>query len=317
MLSLIVFFSACKAPDQQAVSISTNTNFIESLQQPLNKITAEDLFYQVFLSIPSQQRIYPTENYYYFTSNIRGVSLKGNIGLFQSLIHKGMINFAIKESTPDVFDDKDIFSRSKVMGSSDGLKIELRDELTVVLTYRDLKREFTLSKPKLTKTSEDSVAALQDESGYEFILNFNSAEKVFYYTIADTQLLIDNFLELNGKFLLGKRTGFVFYKLGNEKILIGVNARQIWNNTWYDGPFDQMPDNAIAAKEFDFLKYLKQAYPEKIFISEFGDIAENSRVAITPYLAYENMKELMDKFSDVAEKKQRLLKILKQFDRAE
>ncbi|WP_163364710.1 hypothetical protein, partial [Escherichia coli] len=47
---------------------------------------------------------------------------------------------------------------------------------------------------------------------------------------------------------VGQRTGFAFYRDGDRKILIGVNERNSRLNTYFDGPFDQLPENFIEGE---------------------------------------------------------------------
>ena len=47
--------------------------------------------------------------------------------------------------------------------------------------------------------------------------------------------------------LVGKRTGFAYYRDHRleRKILIGVFEQNVRLNNYFDGPFDQLPDNFI------------------------------------------------------------------------
>lgn len=68
-------------------------------------------------------------------------------------------------------------------------------------------------------------------------------------------------------------------------ILVGVHQREIRENGWYDGPFDQVPPN------LPIRAMLEQAYP---YVKDAGGLDENGnflnvkgqRVAISPYQEY-------------------------------
>jgi hypothetical protein len=57
---------------------------------------------------------------------------------------------------------------------------------------------------------------------------------------------------------MGKRTGFAFYQDGlrHRKILVGVYEANYRLNTYFDGPFDQLPDNFIEGET------LRKAIPQ-------------------------------------------------------
>ena len=67
-------------------------------------------------------------------------------------------------------------------------------------------------------------------------------------------------------------------------------------NNWYDGPFDQMPDNYIyLGKIPEYKEYIEATYPGvKGKIDKFGNYLENDgvRVAVGPYYVYFSTDDL-------------------------
>src|SRR6202008_2567057 len=96
------------------------------------------------------------------------------------------------------------------------------------------------------------------------------------------------------RILVGKRTGFAFYRdhLRDRKILIGAYKPNMLTNTWFDGPFDQLPDNFIQGEA------LRDAFVAndpglKGRIDRFGAFpGGEERMAIDPYLPYSAVSDL-------------------------
>ena len=99
---------------------------------------------------------------------------------------------------------------------------------------------------------------------------------------------------MNKDIIIGTRTGFSFYKdiYKNRFILIGVYSGNSMVNNYYDGPFDQLPDNFIKG---DALKnaFIDQSPELKGKIDRFGNTDHGtSRVLITPYIHYTYEQDL-------------------------
>jgi hypothetical protein len=96
------------------------------------------------------------------------------------------------------------------------------------------------------------------------------------------------------RMLVGKRSGFIFYRDHKlpRKILVGVFEGNVAVNNHYDGPFDQLPDNFL---EGDILrKIIEEIEPEmKGKMDRFGGSFDGSqRYAIDPYVKYRLEDEL-------------------------
>src|SRR5262249_24036280 len=96
------------------------------------------------------------------------------------------------------------------------------------------------------------------------------------------------------RILIGKRTRFAFYRDRRQerKILVGVYEGNYRLNTYFDGPFDQLPDNFIEGET------LRQAILEispgfKGKIDRFGSSPDGEvRFLIKPYASYKRESDL-------------------------
>ncbi|HKS63893.1 MAG TPA: hypothetical protein VJT13_19480, partial [Xanthobacteraceae bacterium] len=94
--------------------------------------------------------------------------------------------------------------------------------------------------------------------------------------------------------LVGKRTGFAFYRdhRMNRKILIGAFEGNMRANNYFDGPFDQLPDNFIEGEALrDAILAVRPQL--KGHIDRFGASPDGSiRFDIGPYLPYNEVRDL-------------------------
>ena len=143
-------------------------------------------------------------------------------------------------------------------------------------------------------TDETFIGPSFDESGIRFFLAFNTRWKVFHFLLDETENVADQFMpaKTTDRILIGKRTGFAFYRWGDRKILIGVSARQSRQNTYYDGPFDQLPENFIEGETLR--EAIIASDPRaKGRIDRLGMYANGeSRFLIHPYLPYQRVEDL-------------------------
>ena len=121
---------------------------------------------------------------------------------------------------------------------------------TVVFELNDLSN--VKPPPGAFGPDEVYLGPVSDESAIRFFLVFNRKLKLFHYVLDETVEVADQFVraEATDRILIGKRTGFAYYrdhKL-DRKILIGVFEGNSRVNNYFDGPFDQLPDNFIAGE---------------------------------------------------------------------
>jgi hypothetical protein len=120
--------------------------------------------------------------------------------------------------------------------------------------------------------------------------------KIFHYVLDETVKEPEEFVASarTNRILLGKRTGFAFYRdhLRDRKILIGVLEDNARANNYFDGPFDQLPDNFVKG---DILRriFLQLEPRLKGRIDRFGGSFDGSwRYMIAPYIGYDSEDDL-------------------------
>jgi len=295
---------AADATENQRPRIHTNQQFLEDLAiaNTLKITDAASVFNMVLESLPERVTIYPTENYYYFKFNYAGVQYSGNIRLENERRDEGKVHFAFapefsewKDQDPAVF---------KILTKADGVTIEKISDLsyrvsngnkTVVFDLNDLRHV----KPPADAMSADEryIGPIFDESGVRFLLVYNPKLKAFHYLLDETITPNETFKPApsTDRILIGNRTGFAFYrdhKL-NRKILIGIYEGNSRVNNYYDGPFDQLPDNFLVGNVLhdailDVAPYLKGR------IDRYGSSFDGeTRYMIAPYAQYSVEEDLM------------------------
>jgi len=148
--------------------------------------------------------------------------------------------------------------------------------------------------PGFLRADEDYIGPSFDESGFRFFLVYNRRLKVFHFLLDETAKVPDQFFaaKASDRIQIGKRSGFAFYRYDGRKILIGVSAPQSRLNTYFDGPFDQLPENFIEGETLR--DAIVAADPRaKGKIDRLGYYADGmSRYLIHPFLPYWQVSDL-------------------------
>lgn len=312
IILLIAFLLVISCADTQKnnVSLITNHKFIESLYDNTNYANTSELFELVFSQLDNEVAVYPSENYYYFELPLNGKILAGNIGLSAHQIDEGKIYFAHYEKS-DKFSPIDTILKfgGRYFDKNDGVNVTKADEFKYSITYKEKTVVFNLNKininpPKKAKLMLDEIfiGPNFDESGIKFFLIYNNQTNRFYWILNEEGFVPETLLNFGNGILIGERTQFAFYNdsANNRKLLIGVYGVNALNNNWYDGPFDQLPDNYIKKGDIEIKNYLEKVYPAlKDKIDKYGHFLDNieNRVAINPYLIYFYAEELLNQIS--------------------
>jgi hypothetical protein len=301
-LSSLIVPGAAIAQSQMPV-LHTNQAYIEEVtrESTLDVKDPKAVFAFVFANLPDKVTVYPTENFFYFTFIDNGVPYDGNITLAASDRDEGKVNFAYSQDLQDWRPDAQKIHI--VLDAAAGVKLEKIDRLAYRMTYNGKSVVFTLidlsnvrPPPSALAPTEKFIGPVFDESGIRFFLVFDEKLKVFHFILDETVKVADQ-LEPSprtDRILLGARTGFAFYRdqLRDRKILIGAYAENMENNTYFDGPFDQLPDNFI---EGNALRDALIAYdPElKGRIDRYGAFpGKEDRLGIDPYWPYRSVSDL-------------------------
>ncbi len=279
----------------------------ESYVEEVTQATALDVkdpmavFAFVLNSLPDRVKVYPTENYYYFTFFHGGAPYAGNIRIELGDDDKVTVHFVYYQDWSEWREDSPL--THAVLDDSRGVGVEKVDRLIYRLTYGGKSVVFALNDLSQVKPpagalapGETFIGPIFDESAIRFFLVYNSKLKVFLYILDETGKVADEFFPRGrgDRLLIGKRTGFAFYRdrLRDRKILVGVYEGNYRLNTYFDGPFDQLPDNFIEGET------LRQAIIEvspglKGKIDRFGSSPDGAvRFLIKPYATYQTAGEL-------------------------
>lgn len=254
------------------------------------------VFRHIFLSMPDDATVYPTESYYYYQFDLGPRRLSGNIRLLDA--HEGKIHigyFDVNETG---------VTKAATFGGSDGVvaRTESPNVRTVTAFGRTVR--FTLppreaERPRSMRLASDErvLAGVFDESGLNFYMTYLDSVAGFLFVLDEERPVADTLIPLNEgspRFLIGRRTRYIFMQDEEygRKILVGVHRKQVEQNSYYDGPFDQVPPRLGIRAE------LEAAYPYVKLrggIDEHGNFISQSgsRVAISPYADYESPEKLV------------------------
>lgn len=296
--ALITLSGIFLIPSSKA-SVAFHQYFIEGrYKDPENVVLdtsdPEKVLSYVFSALDNEVTVYPTENYYYFIFKANGKEFWGNLRLAPEERDRGILNFAYWEKRPDR-ETTEENSFYKQYGPADGISIKKISDLRYGVTYKDREVIFNLNKvpqtpPKFRLAKgEVFLQRTLDESGFGFYLIYNKLDPHFIFVLDEDRKVPDSLAKFNEDILVGEKSKFVFYldKENGRKLLMGVNLDNIDQNTYYDGPFDQLADNYINGT--DFKNYLEATYPSvRGLIDNYGRFKDyaGARVAIMPYYPY-------------------------------
>jgi|ERR1041385_2900472 hypothetical protein len=303
-------FLACLACLLVAVSaraetpaLQTNQSYVEELARPTD-VNVDDLmsvFGYVMSQLPERVKVYPTENYYYFGFLHDGIRYAGNIRLDASNRDDGKVIFAYFEDTSLWYEDAPV--KHAILDASQGVTVEKIEPLVYRVAYQGKRVVFALNDlrdvrppPGALGSDEKFIGPIFDESAIPFYLVFNTRLKIFHYVLDERRKVADSFFSPKGRdrILIGKRTGFAFYKDHqlNRKILIGAFEGNMRANNYFDGPFDQLPDNFIEGETLrDAILAVRPQLKGEI--DRFGGAPDGSiRFMIGPYMPYQILSDL-------------------------
>ena len=283
-------------------TLKTNEAYVEEvLRAPEYDIRSiDEVFDYVFSSLADEVTVYPTENYYYFKFVHGGVPYAGNFRLDIADRDQGTVHFAyFSENNP--FVEQEI-SEHRAYTEQFGVKVEKKGELEYAITAKGRTVLFRLNDLRGVKPAEAQVATGEqyigpvfDEAGVQMFLMWNPATETFLYVL-DESVVSESFFQSSAstQVKIGRRTHFAWYKdrYRERWILIGVRAAETSLNTFFDGPFDQLPDNFI---EGDVLRdALLTLSPEvEGQVDRLGNSLDlKGRMLVDPYVLYEDEAEL-------------------------
>ncbi len=304
----ITFATTDPTAQNRASRLDTNRAHLDGPMRTTTLATTGPVAVFAFVldGLPDRVKVYPTGNYYYFSFIHNGSPYAGNIRLDTLNRDSGKVYFtyyadlaqrAAGEAEPDLLDV------GIILDASHGVTIEHLDRLVHRVTYGRKSVVFTLNDLSGVKPPADTlgpnerfVGPIFDESGIRFFLVYNSNLRIFHYILDETVAVPDEFLpsRLTDRIVISKRTGFAFYQDHwlNRKILIGVFEGHRRANNYFDGPFDQLPDNFIEGETLR--KIILEIEPSlKGQIDRLGRSLDYTwRYTIDPYLHYQKEDDL-------------------------
>jgi hypothetical protein len=282
-------------------------------------------FRQVLDAIGDEVTIYPTENYLYFRFDTGEDRIRGSLrlppsGRDERVVYFAYYTFRLRSG------DSEFNVRSVKLGQADGLELERIDGLTYLLRFgsEDLLIHLNklVQKPPPAdhlRPGEVWIQNTRDESGINFSLIFDNHKKEFRWILDERKPNQTNFSWLRlgriiplGELVVDYRTGFVFLldeEYGCRKVLVGVDETNVKKNNYYDGPFDQLALNYVD-EESRLADFIHQAYPlTKGRIDRFGKYLhrDGARVAISPYVHYSSLSDIVDWVKKAFTEEDRLL----------
>ena len=291
------------AEEVQRPTLHLNQTYVEEATRP-TVLAVDDVmavFGFVFDNLPDRVKVYPTENYYYFRFIHDGRPYAGNIRLDASDRDAGKLDFGYSEDLQEWRDETPVMFAA--LDATNGVIVEKVERLVYRVTHRGRSVIFELNdlsgvRPPAGAIGPDEkfIGPIFDESAIRFFLVYNSRLKIFHYVLDETVKVAEDFVPVEGaeRILIGKRTGFAFYRDHrlDRKILIGAFEANMRVNNYFDGPFDQLPDNFIEGETLrDIILEVDPSLKGKI--DRFGGSPDGTqRFAIQPYLPYRTSKDL-------------------------
>jgi hypothetical protein len=300
---LLALLAAPALAQGTAPRLHTNEAYVEEVTRATDLAIDDPMavFGYVLGSLPARVTVYPTENHYYFSFVHRGARYAGNIKIDARTRDKGRVPFVYYVDQPSWMG----FTQDKeaMLDAARGVTVEKVEPLAYRLTYEGKSVVFALNDlakvrppPQALAPGEAFIGPVLDESGVRFFLLFNVPLKIFLYVLDETVAPADDFVPAeagDGRILIGRRTAFALYRDArrDRKIMIGANAASVEANDYFDGPFDQMPDNFIEGDAFR--RAILTVAPELSGeIDRYGSFDDGARYAAVPYMHYRRPQDL-------------------------
>jgi len=303
VVALAVTSSPVVAQSPERPRLDTNEAYVEEVSRATRLAVGDPMAVFAFVldSLPDRVRVYPTENYYYFGFIHRGVRYAGNIRIEPQDSGGQTVHFTYFQEASQWREETPL--THIVLDASRGVTVEKVERLVYRISHHGKSVLFALNDlSKVTPPAtaigppEKFIGPIFDESGVRFFLIYNPKLKIFHYILDETVAVADEFFPARrtDRILIGKRTGFAFYRDHrlDRKILIGVHESNMRLNTYFDGPFDQLPDNFIEGETLR--EAILTVQPSlKGHIDRFGSEPTGEvRFLIVPYLPYGRVDDL-------------------------
>lgn len=291
------------ARDGPSGAVTFNEHEIRAIRQPLVDLNRPlDVLEFLIREAGGEMTVFPSEGYYYFQFQNGPWKVHGNLRFDLVDAAKGGLNFAYYVPAARGGQAPDFYG---LLSARDGvqlttlspfeLELRFRGRLTRVHLY-DASAEAGALRP--AGRDETYVGPVFDESGARFHLLFDESADAFLFVLDESAPRPETYTSLESwpALELGNRSAYAFYsdKAQDRRILVGVSNGAIRANSYFDGPFDQLPDRFVDPVRLQALivratpELGGQVGPRGLYLD-----AENLRALVTPYLKYDDPIELL------------------------
>lgn len=245
-----------------------NEDMIEGLQIPdSDACKFGDVLRDLFRQIGDVAYVRPSENFYYFSFFRNGKAYSGSLRLARDDRDQGFVRYVCYETYTNWLQPYRTQGTDRTLSAADGVTVKKVGELEYEVGFEGATVKFVLNKldqsPDATKLrSEEKFAGRSaDESGLLFDLVYNPGVKAFYFVLDRRQAPLE-LARIKPRIVLDRRTGFIFFEdsAPERLVLVAVHSGEVTRNTWFDGPFDQLPENFYD--QVGFWNYVFEASPE-------------------------------------------------------
>lgn len=313
-LTLSLLSGTVMAETDNRPKLTTHQGYVEDVNRATGLDVGDQLAVFAFVldSLPDKVTVYPTENYFYFSFVHAGARYAGNVRLDNIDREKGKVHFAYFEELAEWKEQPQV--KHVLLGKEHGVGVDKIDDLVWRVTFRGKSVVFQLNdlrhvKPPASAVGPDEtyIGPVFDDSAVRFFLVYNRKLKLFHYVLDETAPASETHAaaQVTDRIVIGNRTGFAYYKDHrlDRKILIGVFEGNSRVNNYFDGPFDQLPDNFINGETLrNAILDIEPGLKGKI--DRFGSSPDGAdRYLISPYAHYRSEDDLYT-FHDCATNKQ-------------
>lgn len=302
-LAMALLASSGTARAEQPLNpvLFAETDIASLARTPVDAARPMDVFRRVLAAAGDEIVVYPSEGYYYFQFQNGPQRIFGNIRFDLVDAAQGKLNFGY--SSPRAF-GAELVNHYSVLTATDGVSLvtvapfEYRlgfEGRTIRVLIHDARQE--LAGPRPLAAGELYVGPVFDESGVRMHLLFDEVENAFFFVLNGDTPPAETYSAYpgSGHVEIGDRTAYAFYRdtARNRRILIGVSYANVRSNSYYDGPFDQLPDRFIAPEAMQAL--LERAYPHlrgRIGPRGLFLDSEYMRAMVAPYRQYDSPAQL-------------------------
>lgn len=295
------------SPAQAQPALFTNERVVEGLRTPLDVADERAVLGAVLEALDEEVEVRPTENYLYFRLWAGGKEISGSLALPARSRDEGVLSFGYRSRDASPGDREWSVGGGRLFTAADGVVVRRVAELVYDVSFGDRVVRFRLNPTVLAPpeqvpldAGETYVGPVVDESGLAFHLVFDETRRLLLLVLDEREPPPEKFREAVPGLHVGIRTGFAFWydPRPERRVLVGVSGDHVLANDWLDGPFDQMPDNAVRLGRIPaWRSYLEAAYPRaRGRIDEYGYYRgeRGTRVAVAPYRVYFDESELVE-----------------------